>query len=83
MKKYFIYLNSIVAKSTFAAAISTVTLSKTMYMLSGAGMIVQSLIDQGVLHTVRGINHVLVRHEQCAVHMADGPRYRRGSGGAG
>lgn len=26
------------------------------------------------LHTVGGIDHVLVRHEQAAVHMADGPR---------
>lgn len=58
-------------------------------MLSGAEMVVRSLIDQGVkqvfgypggavldiydaLHTVGGIDHVLVRHEQAAVHMADG-----------
>ncbi|VEA78909.1 acetolactate synthase 3 catalytic subunit [Salmonella enterica subsp. arizonae] len=58
-------------------------------MLSGAEMVVRSLIDQGVkqvfgypggavldiydaLHTVGGIEHVLVRHEQAAVHMADG-----------
>ena len=34
-----------------------------------------------VLHTVRGINHVLVRHEQCAVHMADG--YARATGEVG
>ncbi len=26
------------------------------------------------LHTVGGIDHVLVRHEQAAVHMADGRR---------
>ncbi|MTH45099.1 acetolactate synthase 3 large subunit [Intestinirhabdus alba] len=60
-----------------------------MEMLSGAEMVVRSLIDQGVkqvfgypggavldiydaLHTVGGIEHVLVRHEQAAVHMADG-----------
>ncbi len=60
-----------------------------MEMLSGAEMVVQSLINQGVkqvfgypggavldiydaLHTVGGIDHVLVRHEQAAVHMADG-----------
>lgn len=57
-----------------------------MEMLSGAEMVVRSLIDQGVkqvfgypggavldiydaLHTVGGIDHVLVRHEQAAVHM--------------
>ncbi|EBX6379109.1 hypothetical protein DST15_13105, partial [Salmonella enterica subsp. enterica serovar Newport] len=51
-----------------------------MEMLSGAEMVVRSLIDQGVkqvfgypggavldiydaLHTVGGIDHVLVRHE--------------------
>ncbi|NIF58642.1 acetolactate synthase 3 large subunit [Enterobacter sp. Ap-916] len=60
-----------------------------MEMLSGAEMVVRSLIDQGVkqvfgypggavldiydaLHTMGGIDHVLVRHEQAAVHMADG-----------
>ncbi len=60
-----------------------------MEMLSGAEIVVRSLIDQGVkhvfgypggavldiydaLHTVGGIEHVLVRHEQGAVHMADG-----------
>lgn len=60
-----------------------------MEMLSGAEMVVRSLIDQGVkhvfgypggavldiydaLHTVGGIDHILVRHEQGAVHMADG-----------
>lgn len=60
-----------------------------MEMLSGAEMVVQSLVDQGVkqvfgypggavldiydaLHTLGGIDHVLVRHEQAAVHMADG-----------
>lgn len=60
-----------------------------MEMLSGAEMVVRSLIDQGVkqvfgypggavldiydaLHTIGGIDHVLVRHEQAAVHMADG-----------
>ena len=68
-----------------------------MEMLSGAEMVVRSLIDQGVkqvfgypggavldiydaLHTVGGIDHILVRHEQAAVHMADGRRVRRGSG---
>lgn len=68
-----------------------------MEMLSGAEMVVRSLIDQGVkqvfgypggavldiydaLHTVGGIDHVLVRHEQAAVHMADGlARATRGS----
>lgn len=60
-----------------------------MEMLSGAEMVVRSLIDQGIkqvfgypggavldiydaLHTVGGIDHILVRHEQAAVHMADG-----------
>ncbi|KMK40927.1 acetolactate synthase 3 large subunit [Pluralibacter gergoviae] len=60
-----------------------------MEMLSGAEMVVRSLIDQCVkqvfgypggavldiydaLHTVGGIDHILVRHEQAAVHMADG-----------
>ncbi len=60
-----------------------------MERLSGAEMVVKSLIDQGVkqifgypggavldiydaLQTVGGIDHVLVRHEQAAVHMADG-----------
>lgn len=69
-----------------------------MEMLSGAEMVIRSLIDQGVkhvfgypggavldiydaLHTVGGIDHVLVRHEQGAVHMADG--YARATGGVG
>lgn len=69
-----------------------------MEMLSGAEMVVRSLIDQGVkhvfgypggavldiydaLHTVGGIDHVLVRHEQGAVHMADG--YARATGDVG
>ncbi|PPI86592.1 acetolactate synthase 3 large subunit [Candidatus Pantoea edessiphila] len=60
-----------------------------MDMLSGAEMVVRSLIDQGVkqifgypggsvldiydaLQTIGGIDHILVRHEQGAVHMADG-----------
>ena len=60
-----------------------------MEMLSGAEMVVRSLIDQGIkqvfgypggavldiydaLQTVGGIDHILVRHEQAAVHMADG-----------
>ncbi|WJY15679.1 acetolactate synthase 3 large subunit [Pectobacteriaceae bacterium CE90] len=69
-----------------------------MEMLSGAEMVVRSLIDQGVkhvfgypggavldiydaLHTVGGIEHILVRHEQGAVHMADG--YARATGKVG
>ncbi|KZC49039.1 acetolactate synthase 3 catalytic subunit [Yersinia pestis] len=69
-----------------------------MEMLSGAEMVVRSLIDQGVkhvfgypggavldiydaLHTVGGIDHVLVRHEQGAFHMADG--YARATGEVG
>ncbi|MDK7735088.1 acetolactate synthase 3 large subunit [Providencia stuartii] len=69
-----------------------------MEMLSGAEMVVKSLIDQGVkhvfgypggavldiydaLHTVGGIDHILVRHEQAAVHMADG--YARSTGEVG
>ncbi|AKC31939.1 acetolactate synthase 3 large subunit [Candidatus Pantoea carbekii] len=58
-------------------------------LLSGAEMVVYSLIDQGIkqifgypggavldiydaLQTIGGIDHILVRHEQSAVHMADG-----------
>ncbi len=69
-----------------------------MAKLSGAEMVVQSLVDQGVkqifgypggsvldiydaLHTLGGIEHVLVRHEQAAVHMADG--YARATGNVG
>ena len=70
-----------------------------MAKLSGAEMVVQSLIDQGVkqifgypggsvldiydaLHTIGGkIEHILVRHEQAAVHMADG--YARATGDVG
>ncbi|MGL4859948.1 MAG: acetolactate synthase 3 large subunit [Enterobacteriaceae bacterium] len=69
-----------------------------MEMLSGAEMIVQSLIDQGVehvfgypggsvldvydaLHTLGGIEHILVRQEAGAVHMADG--YTRATGKVG
>lgn len=69
-----------------------------MEILSGAEMVVRSLIDQGVkhvfgypggavldiydaLHTVGGIDHILVRHEQGAVHMADG--YARATGEVG
>ncbi|MEL5379355.1 acetolactate synthase 3 large subunit [Serratia ureilytica] len=69
-----------------------------MEMLSGAEMVVRSLIDQGVkhvfgypggavldiydaLHTIGGIDHILVRHEQGAVHMADG--YARATGEVG
>ncbi|UTV27422.1 acetolactate synthase 3 large subunit [Photobacterium atrarenae] len=69
-----------------------------MEMLSGAEMIVRSMIDQGVkhifgypggsvldiydaLHEKSDIEHVLVRHEQAAVHMADG--YARATGEVG
>ena len=69
-----------------------------MEMLSGASMIVRSLIDEGVkhifgypggsvldiydaLHVIPGIEHILVRHEQAAVHMADG--YARATGKVG
>ncbi|NIF23112.1 MULTISPECIES: acetolactate synthase 3 large subunit [Pantoea] len=69
-----------------------------MEMLSGAEMLIRSLIDQGVkqvfgypggavldiydaLQTVGGIDHILVRHEQGAVHMADG--YARATGEVG
>nr|WP_309546187.1 acetolactate synthase 3 large subunit [Providencia rettgeri] len=69
-----------------------------MEMLSGAEMVVKSLIDQRVkhvfgypggavldiydaLHTVGGVEHILVRHEQAAVHMADG--YARSTGDVG
>ncbi|WP_392565513.1 acetolactate synthase 3 large subunit [Utexia brackfieldae] len=69
-----------------------------MAKLSGAEIVVQSLIDQGVkqvfgypggsvldiydaLHTLGGIEHILVRHEQAAVHMADG--FARSSGEVG
>ncbi len=71
-----------------------------MEMLSGAEMVVQSLVDQGVkqvfgypggavldiydaLHTLGGIDHVLVRHEQAAVHMADGLARATGGGRRG
>lgn len=33
------------------------------------------------LHTVGGVEHILVRHEQAAVHMADG--YARSTGDVG
>ncbi len=69
-----------------------------MEMLSGAEMVVRSLIDQGIRHvfgypggavldiydalqTVGGVDHILVRHEQAAVHMADG--YARATGEVG
>ncbi|ABE55404.1 acetolactate synthase, large subunit [Shewanella denitrificans OS217] len=69
-----------------------------MEMLSGASMIVRSLIDEGVehifgypggsvldiydaLHEISGVEHILVRHEQAAVHMADG--YARATGKVG
>ncbi len=67
-------------------------------MLSGADMVVRSLIDEGVehifgypggsvldiydaLHEKSDIEHVLVRHEQAATHMADG--YARATGKVG
>lgn len=70
----------------------------SMAKLSGAEMVIQSLIDQGVkqifgypggsvldiydaIHTLGGIEHILVRHEQAAVHMADG--YARATGDVG
>ncbi|QLE85335.1 MULTISPECIES: acetolactate synthase 3 large subunit [Shewanella] len=69
-----------------------------MEQLSGASMIVRSLIDEGVkhifgypggsvldiydaLHQKSDIDHILVRHEQAAVHMADG--YARATGEVG
>ncbi|WAI18612.1 MAG: acetolactate synthase 3 large subunit [Buchnera aphidicola (Acyrthosiphon caraganae)] len=69
-----------------------------MEILSGAEMVVRSLIDQGIQHifgypggavldiydalkTVGGIEHILVRHEQAATHMADG--YSRSTGKTG
>ena len=69
-----------------------------MKKLSGAEMVVQSLLDEGVeylfgypggavldiydaIHSAEGIEHILVRHEQAAVHMADG--YARSTGKVG
>lgn len=70
-----------------------------MKLLSGAEILINSLIDQGVKHIFgypggavldiydalkrvgKKINHILVRHEQGAVHMADG--YARASGKVG
>lgn len=70
-----------------------------MSILSGAEMIIQSLIDQNVQHIFgypggsvldiydalqtkkNNIQHILVRHEQGAVHMADG--YARATGKVG
>jgi len=69
-----------------------------MQMLSGAEIVVQSLIDEGVtqifgypggavidiydaLHGTNKIEHFLVRHEQAAIHMADG--YARATGKVG
>ncbi|GIU19889.1 acetolactate synthase 3 large subunit [Shewanella sp. MBTL60-007] len=69
-----------------------------MEKLSGASMVVRSLIDEGVkhifgypggsvldiydaLHEKSNIEHILVRHEQAAVHMADG--YARATGEVG
>lgn len=73
-------------------------MKKTKKILSGAEMIVQSLIDQGIKHIfgypggsvldiydalkkIGKIKHILVRHEQGAVHMADG--YARSTGKVG
>lgn len=67
-------------------------------MLSGAEMVIRSLINQGIQHifgypggavldiydalkTIGGIEHILVRHEQAAAHMADG--YARSTGKVG
>jgi len=67
-------------------------------ILSGAEMVIRSLIDQGIQHifgypggavldiydalkTIGGIEHILVRHEQAATHMADG--YARSTGKIG
>ena len=75
-----------------------VKLELQMERLSGASMVVRSLIDEGVkhifgypggsvldiydaLHQADEINHILVRHEQAAVHMADG--YARATGKVG
>ncbi|QCI17053.1 acetolactate synthase 3 large subunit [Buchnera aphidicola (Aphis helianthi)] len=69
-----------------------------MEILSGAEMVIRSLINQGIQHifgypggavldiydalkTVGGIEHILVRHEQAATHMADG--YARSTGKTG
>jgi len=69
-----------------------------MEKLSGAEMVIKSLIDlktkyifgypggaildiYDALHTIGGINHILVRHEQAATHMADG--YARSTGKIG
>lgn len=69
-----------------------------MEILSGAEMVIRSLISQGIQHifgypggavldiydalkTVGGIEHILVRHEQAATHMADG--YARCTGKTG
>ncbi|AAM67780.1 acetolactate synthase 3 large subunit [Buchnera aphidicola] len=69
-----------------------------MEILSGAEMVIRSLINQGIQHifgypggavldiydalkTVGGVEHILVRHEQAATHMADG--YARSTGKIG
>jgi acetolactate synthase-1/2/3 large subunit len=69
-----------------------------MEILSGAEMVIRSLINQGIQHifgypggavldiydalkTIGGIEHILVRHEQAATHMADG--YARATGKIG
>ncbi|QCI18776.1 acetolactate synthase 3 large subunit [Buchnera aphidicola] len=69
-----------------------------MEILSGAEMVIRSLINQGIQHifgypggavldiydalkTIGGIEHILVRHEQAATHMADG--YARSTGKVG
>lgn len=74
-------------------------LGERMKILSGAEMVIQSLIDQDVKHIFgypggaildiydalqtinNNIKHILVRHEQGAVHMADG--YARSTGKVG
>ncbi|WP_343153066.1 biosynthetic-type acetolactate synthase large subunit [Buchnera aphidicola] len=69
-----------------------------MPVLSGAEMVIRSLIDQNIkfifgypggavldiydaLKTIGGVEHILVRHEQGATHMADG--YARATGKVG
>jgi len=46
--------------------------------MTGAKMVVQALIDQGVDTVFDSIKHILVRHEQGAVHAAEG--YARSTG---
>ncbi|MFC0180410.1 acetolactate synthase 3 large subunit [Thorsellia kenyensis] len=49
------------------------------YMFGYPGGAVLDIYD--AIHTVGGIDHILVRHEQAAVHMADG--YARATGDVG